>query len=174
MKDDFSRRGFIKAGAGGAIALAGGSQMAKAQTGMMATDDLDAVEFGQSLRGFGINLLVSDVDATVKFSKDILLAEVIHTSDGFAVLKQGHAVWMLHGDETYHSNPLQGFVKDAEGRGQGVELRLYDIDPDDAEKRARDAGYTILSGTADKPHGLRECYILDPDGYCWVPSRASD
>ena len=23
----------------------------------------------------------------------------------------------------------------------------------------------------DKPHGLREAYILDPDGYCWVPGR---
>jgi hypothetical protein len=28
----------------------------------------------------------------------------------------------------------------------------------------------VLSEAADKPHGLRESYILDPDGYCWVPA----
>ena len=29
----------------------------------------------------------------------------------------------------------------------------------------------ILQPPTNKPHGLREAYILDPDGYCWVPSR---
>jgi hypothetical protein len=29
----------------------------------------------------------------------------------------------------------------------------------------------VLQAPADKPHGLREAYILDPDGYCWVPGR---
>jgi hypothetical protein len=24
----------------------------------------------------------------------------------------------------------------------------------------------------DKPHGLRECVLLDDDGYCWVPGVA--
>jgi len=24
----------------------------------------------------------------------------------------------------------------------------------------------------DKPHGLRECIILDDDGYAWVPGKA--
>ena len=34
-----------------------------------------------------------------------------------------------------------------------------------------DAG-SVLDGSMDKPHGLRECYIVDPDGYVWVPSTA--
>ncbi|MGR3983992.1 MAG: glyoxalase, partial [Gammaproteobacteria bacterium] len=42
--------------------------------------------------------------------------------------------------------------------------------PDAAEKRARAGGYEVLQASADKPHGLRECFLLDPDGYCWVPS----
>jgi catechol 2,3-dioxygenase-like lactoylglutathione lyase family enzyme len=149
--------------------------MAKAQeTGnsMMASDDLDAVEFGQSLRGLGFNLLVTDVDATIEFSKKILLANVLNNSEGFAILKRSGAIWMLHADITYHSNPLVGFVRDVEGRGQGIELRLYDLDPDEAEARANENGYVVLAGSANKPHGLRECYILDPDGYCWVPSRS--
>ena len=31
-------------------------------------------------------------------------------------------------------------------------------------------GHHVLAEAADKPHGLRESYILDPDGYCWVPA----
>ena len=39
----------------------------------------------------------------------------------------------------------------------------------DAEAVARELGYTVLDGAADKPHGLREVYIVDADGYLWVP-----
>ena len=35
---------------------------------------------------------------------------------------------------------------------------------------ARDLGGVVLAGAADKPHGVREAYILDPEGYCWVPT----
>jgi hypothetical protein len=28
-----------------------------------------------------------------------------------------------------------------------------------------------LAASEDKPHGLRECYLLDPEGYVWVPGR---
>jgi hypothetical protein len=27
----------------------------------------------------------------------------------------------------------------------------------------------VLAGTMDKPHGLRECILIDDDGYAWVP-----
>ena len=30
----------------------------------------------------------------------------------------------------------------------------------------------VLAESRDKPHGLRECYIADPDGYIWVPGVA--
>ncbi|MDX8443696.1 hypothetical protein [Mesorhizobium australafricanum] len=31
-------------------------------------------------------------------------------------------------------------------------------------------GHIVLAGSIDKPHGLRECYIVGPDGYVFVPS----
>ena len=34
-------------------------------------------------------------------------------------------------------------------------------------------GYEVLEPASDKPHGLREAYILDADGYVWVPDIAS-
>ena len=54
-------------------------------------------------------------------------------------------------------------------RGVGIELRLHGCDPDAAERRARELGYTVFAGSTDKPHGLREAYLLDADGYLWVP-----
>ena len=49
---------------------------------------------------------------------------------------------------------------------------LTDIDPDRfPEEKAREFDYVVLRESEDRPHGLRECYLLDPDGYCWVPSK---
>ena len=63
-----------------------------------------------------------------------------------------------------------GSPAETEVRGVGAELRVMGLDPDAAEGRARAAGYTVLAGSLDKAHGMREAYILDADGYLWVPS----
>lgn len=133
---------------------------------------MPADEYGRSLKGFGVNLLVADVAASVEFAAAVLGAETIYADPDFAVLKRGAAEWMLHADHAYADHPLSGFVEGLDGRGAGVELRVYDCDPDEAEASARAAGHIVLAGAADKPHGLREVFILDPDGYCWVPGSA--
>ncbi len=143
--------------------------MAVKRTG---TPWMSADAFGRTLRGFGVNLLVRDIDAAVGFATGVLGAAVVYSDADFAVLRCGDAEWLLHADHTYEDNPLHGFVGGGAGRGAGVELRLYDCDPDAAEAAARAAGHIVLAGASDKPHGLREVYLLDPDGYCWVPSRA--
>ena len=56
-------------------------------------------------------------------------------------------------------------------RGLGVELRLHGCDPDRAVQAAKAGGYRVLELAQDKAHGTREAYILDPDGYTWVPDR---
>ena len=140
--------------------------MATKRTG---TPWMPAGDYGRGLTGLGINLLVGDVAASVAFAQAVLGAEPVYADADFAVLRHGGAEWMLHADHTYEDHPLHGFVAGLEGRGAGAELRLHHCDPDRAEAAARAAGYTILAGAADKPHGLREAFILDPDGYCWVP-----
>lgn len=139
----------------------------RAGTPWMPADD-----YGRGLTGLGINLLVRDMALSVEFAKTVLGAEAVYADADFAVLRHGDAEWMLHADHTYEDNPLHGFVAGLEGRGAGAELRLHGRDPDEAEAAARAAGYTVLAGAADKPHGLREAYILDPDSYCWVPDAA--
>lgn len=137
---------------------------------------VDAPDYGKSLKGVGFNLLVADMARAIDFAKSVLGAKTHYWNEDFAVVTLGGGEWMLHADHTYSDNPLLGFVQDengqsVEGRGIGAEFHLYHQDPDAAEQRARDFGAIVLSGCLNKPHGLRECYILDPDGYCWVVSR---
>ncbi len=132
--------------------------------------EIAADAFGRSLEGFGVNLLVSDVPRCCDFLSAVLEFEVLRQSVDFAILRHREMICQLHADHTYHANPLPSLVPEAGPRGGGAELRLYHLDPDAAEARARAAGSVVLQPTADKPHGLRECYLLDPDGYCWVPS----
>ncbi len=133
---------------------------------------MSAPDYGRSLRGFGVNLLVSDVARAAAFQTEVLGVELVHQDRDFAVLKHGGHQWMLHADHTYGEHPLLALTGDGAIRGAGAELRLYDVDPDAAEARARARGDTVLAASADKPHGLRECFLADPDGYIWVPGTA--
>jgi hypothetical protein len=131
---------------------------------------VSADAYGRGLRGIGFNLLVRDVPRAVRFAAEVLGATSFHDDEDFAALRWNGADFMFHADHAYRGNPLLGVVGGVEGRGAGVELRLYGCDPDEAEARARQLGFTVLAGAMDKPHGLRECVILDDEGYAWVPS----
>ena len=133
----------------------------------------DAADYGRSIRpGLSVNLLVADVARGVRFAEQVLGATATYWDEDFAVLRVAGSEWMLHADHTYLDNALIGVVQGSEGRGTGVELRLYGIDPDAAEQAARDGGWTVLAGAIDKPHGLREAVIVDDEGYVWVPGVA--
>jgi len=132
-----------------------------------------AAEYGKSLRGLGLNLLVRDVARAIRFQRAVLGADVVYSDPDFAVLRACGGEWMLHADHAYLDHPMHGIAANAEGRGAGLELRLHGRDPDAATAAARKAGYTVLAAAADKPHGLREAHIIDEDGYVWVPDVAS-
>jgi uncharacterized glyoxalase superfamily protein PhnB len=134
------------------------------------THPVSADAYGRGLRGLGFNLLVRNIPSSVKFCTEVLNSTTFFTDENFAAMRLNGGDFMLHADHTYRGNPLLGIVAGVEGRGAGVELRVYGLDPDGAEKRARDGGWTVLAGAMDKPHGLREAMILDGDGYLWIPS----
>ena len=127
--------------------------------------------FGASLRGFGFNILVTDVRCSARFLETVFKMTAHRVSDDFAIITHGANVMQLHADHTYAETPLLGLVPENPPRGGGIEIRLYDSDPDYAAARAGAAGGTILQPPTNKPHGLRECFILCADGYAWVPSR---
>jgi catechol 2,3-dioxygenase-like lactoylglutathione lyase family enzyme len=132
---------------------------------------MPAVAYAHSLRGLTLNLLVRDVARSVAFATDVLCAEVVYSDSDFAVLRAKGSEWMLHADHAYGGHALPALIPSADVRGAGAELRLHGCDPDAAEAAARRNGYNVLAPAAGKPHGLREVYILDPDGYCWVLDR---
>ncbi len=130
---------------------------------------MPADEYGRSLAGLSVNLLVSDIDTALDFQTDVLGAKVVYSDLDFAVLEGYGASWMLHADHTYLDHELSGSLRPDLARGIGIELRLHGCDPDKAEQLARDNGYHVLAGAMNKPHGLREAYLVDADGYVWVP-----
>ena len=129
---------------------------------------MPADQYGRSLKGLGLNLLVADMETALAFQTNVLAANVVYSDPDFAVIRGYGSEWMLHADHTYSDHPLSGSLGRAIARGVGVELRVHQCDPDQAEARARQNDCTILAGATDKPHGLREVYIVDPDGYVWV------
>jgi len=137
----------------------------------MDYETVTAEDFGVSLRGIGLNLLVRDVKREVAFLETVFGMQAHRVSDDFAIMTYGEQVFQLHSDGTYHSNPLLGLLPENPPRGAGIEIRLYDSDPEDVCGKAETAGGTILQGPTDKPHGLREAYVLCENGYAWVVSR---
>lgn len=130
----------------------------------------DPMAFGRGLAsGVGVNILVKDVEASIRWQAAVLGAVVIYWEDHFAIVRAQGSVWLVHSDWSYRDHEMTGVVRGVEARGAGVEIRLYGADPDDCEARAREVGGIVLAGSLDKPHGLREAYLVDPDGYIWVP-----
>ena len=131
---------------------------------------VSASDYGKSLRGLGFNLIVKDLARSIQFATEVLEATVFFATPAFAAMKLNGQDFMFHADETYRNNELKGILAGNEARGVGVELRVYGLDPDLASDRARQGGWTVLAGSLDKPHGLREAVILDDEGYLWIPS----
>ena len=136
----------------------------------------DPVAVGRALGpGLGLNLLVADMARAARWQAAVLGAEVVYRDADFAIVTLHGSVWMLHNDRAYGRHPMAGIARaGGAARGAGAELRAYGCDPD-AAAAAADAfapalGGGVVAPAADKPHGLREAYLADPDGYVWVPS----
>ena len=137
----------------------------------MDYETISAEDFGRSLQGLGLNLLVRDVPGHAAFLTALFDMQAQRVTPDFAILIYHGQVFQLHSDGSFGDHPLLGLVPESPPRGAGIELRLYHSDPDLAVGKAGPLGGTVLQKPTDKPHGLREATILCPDGYAWVPSR---
>lgn len=137
---------------------------------------IDTLAYAGSLTGLGINLLVRDVSRHAVFVREVLGIEVVYGDADIAIYRHGGSEWMVHADHTYEDsgNIMSSVVRGLHTRGGGVELRVHHCDPDRAVARARQQGFEVLADSLDKPHGLREAYIRDGDGYVWVPDVPVD
>ena len=133
---------------------------------------MSASQYGRSLRGLTVNLIVRNMGRMLEFQRLVLEAEIVYEDPDFAVFEGYGAQWMAHADHTYDHNPLEALLTLNQPRGGLVELRIHGCDPDRAERQARQKGYQVVRAAADKPHGLREAYLRDAEGYLWVPDRS--
>lgn len=127
-------------------------------------------EYGRSLTGFMLNILVRDMDKAVAFHRRVLAVDFVYNDPDIAIAAWRGQQWMIHSDHAYDKHPMTGHMAGVSVRGVGAEFRLHGRDPDKAEKAARALGCTILDPVRDQPdHGLREVHIVDFEGYVWVP-----
>ena len=118
-----------------------------------------------------LELFVDDLDTSIGFYAGI----------GFAVERREHDYASLRwGDVVLGLGPIAklpmsgagpGFTQErlAAGRGAGVEIVLEVEDLDVALAAVRAAGHPLAAGPADRPWGLRDFRLTDPDGYYLNP-----
>ena len=125
-------------------------------------------EYGRTLAGLSMNLIVRDIARSVPFYRDVLGFTVHYADVDFAALQLDGANVQLHADHTYDHQPWAARLADGSTRGFGAEIRIMGIDPDGAERRAREHRVSVLSGSKDWPHGWRDVVLEDPDGYTFA------
>jgi catechol 2,3-dioxygenase-like lactoylglutathione lyase family enzyme len=129
---------------------------------------MSAADYGRTLSGLSVNLIVRDVARSVPFYKDVLALRLLYSDEDFAAFEREGVKLQLHADHTYAAMPWAVRLGDGSARGLGAEIRILGLDPDAAEARARDAGFTVLVPVRDWPHGWRDCVLEDPDGYTFA------
>ena len=130
------------------------------------------------LTGLNINLIVTDIDASLPFFTDVLQLKKLYSDPDFAAF-EGPDGWhlMLHADHTLDHSPSETARLAAPGkRGTGAEIRIMGLDPDAVENRAREMGFTVNVPATTFPHGWREVRLEDANGYMFaigVPTTAT-
>ena len=138
---------------------------------------MDAAEVGRALRCFRLNLLCRKTTPLAESIASVLEMRVRRANDDHAIIAGPQVakslIIQLHADATYDAKPLPSLLPElgvgAGTCGAGAEFRLFDMNTDAAAHWAGVAGWHILQPPSDKPHGLRECYLPDLEGYSWVP-----
>ena len=129
---------------------------------------MSAADYGRTLTGLSVNLIVRDVSRSIPFYTGVLELRLLYSDDDFAAFERDGAKLQLHADHTYARMPWADRLSEGTRRGLGAEIRILGIDPDAAEKRAREAGFTVAVSVRDWPHGWRDCVLEDPDGYTFA------
>ena len=129
---------------------------------------MTAADYGRTLGGLSVNLIVRDVTRSLPFYTQVLGLTELYADDDFAALEGQGVRLQLHADHTYERMPWAARLRDPGRRGLGAEIRILGIEPEAAERRARAAGFAVLVATRDWPHGWRDCVLEDPDGYTFA------
>ena len=117
--------------------------------------------------GLRLELFALDMEASIAFYTRVLAFELArHKPGDYASLRLGDVVL---GIGPVAKLPEEGgyFSRDIATlrRGLGVEIVIEVDDVDGWHERVADSGHPILEPLQDRPWGLRDFRISDPDGY---------
>jgi catechol 2,3-dioxygenase-like lactoylglutathione lyase family enzyme len=129
---------------------------------------MSAAEYGRTLSGLSVNLIVREVARSIPFYTGVLELRLLYSDEDFAAFEREGVRLQLHADHTYAQMPWAKRLAESSPRGLGAEVRILGIDPDAAERRARAGGFSVAVPVRDWPHGWRDCVLEDPDGYTFA------
>jgi lactoylglutathione lyase len=142
-------------------------------------DDNDVAEERLATSGMGLRLelFVEDMGESVNFYRRVLGFEVVREEPGdYASLRLGH---IMLGIGPVAKLPETGrhLTRSiaSQRRGLGVEIVMEVDDLSAAHRRVLDSGYPVFEPPQQRPWGLWDFRIVDPDGYYLrVTSRARE
>ena len=117
---------------------------------------------------FRIELFVDDLDESIRFYEAALGLRLTRREADYASLELGGAVLGLGSvAKLPPDGEGPGFTRAtlAGARGAGVEIVLAVPDLDAALHAVERAGHHVVEPPRDRPWGLRDFRITDPDGY---------
>lgn len=109
-------------------------------------------------------LVVSDVERSVRFWRDVVGAEHQHTAGDYAQFRVGEVRLGLFGAEAM-AHTLGRPVSVPAAGAAGFEVGFLVDDVDEAFRDLVDGGAQPVTEPADRPWGQRTAYVADPDGY---------
>ena len=113
-------------------------------------------------------LFVADRDRSVDFYTSVLGFEVQRLDEAHALLTCGQVTLGLGRQaDLPETGDGPGFTQERLRRdhGAGVEIVLETTDLDLLYERVRRSRYPLAAGMQDRPWGLRDFRVADPDGY---------
>ena len=113
-----------------------------------------------------LELFVADVERAIRFYREVLGFALLRREPDYASLGQGDVVLGL--DPVAKLPAAEGYFtrsRLAQGRGLGVEIVLEVDDVGAAYDAVRERGHPVLKPLRDRPWGLTDFRIADPDGY---------
>jgi Uncharacterized protein conserved in bacteria len=115
-------------------------------------------------------LFVDDIDSTVEFYTKALGFKVLQMlPDGYTSFANGNVVIAASQiDSAATRDSLMGQTNRASGpKGRGLELILEVADVDEFFSRVLGGSWSGVEPLEERPWGLRDFRITDPDGYYW-------
>ena len=117
---------------------------------------------GATLR---LELFVDELAASIAFYVDALGFREEQREDDYASLRNGAVVLGLGLARRLPASHHFGQEALRRQRGVGVEIVLEVADVDAAYRLAEASPYPVAEAPTDRPWGLRDFRIVDPDGY---------